>query len=101
MTRRTNAAVAGWAFLAYFASGIPTMVLMGRATRGEDIAARLASAAQHQGDLRLAAVLVLVSSFCAIVLGVTLWAITREEDPDLAMLGLVTRLGEGLLGVIA
>lgn len=101
MTRMTNARVAGWAFLAYFASGIPTMILMGRATRGEDVAARLATAAQHVSDLRLAAILVMVSGFCAIVLGVTLWAVTRDEDPDLAMLGLACRVCEGLLGLIA
>ena len=38
--------------------------------------------------------------FSAIVLGVTLYAITREQDPDLAMLALTCRIGEGLLGAV-
>jgi hypothetical protein len=41
----------------------------------------------------------LVESICAIVLGVTLYAITREQDRDLAMAGLVFRVGEGLIGI--
>ncbi len=45
---------------------------------------------------------VLSLSMClsALVLGVTLYAITRDEDPDLAMLGLTCRVGEGLLGTM-
>jgi hypothetical protein len=38
---------------------------------------------------------------CAIVLGVTLYAITRDEDSDLAMLALTFRVAEGLLGAVA
>jgi hypothetical protein len=33
-----------------------------------------------------------------VVLAVTFWALTRDQDPDLAMLGLTGRLGEGVLG---
>jgi hypothetical protein len=39
-----------------------------------------------------------VQCFSAIVLGVTLWALTRDEDNDLAMLGLTCRAGEGIIG---
>ena len=35
------------------------------------------------------------------MLGVTLYAITRDEDGDLAMLGLVSRVGEGVIGGLA
>jgi hypothetical protein len=35
------------------------------------------------------------------VLGVTLYAITRDEDPDLAMLALTCRVGEGVIGGIS
>lgn len=37
-------------------------------------------------------------SFAALVLGVTLYAITRDEDADIAMLGMLCRVGEGLIG---
>jgi len=96
MTRRTNSRIAGFTFLLYIAVGITTLVLSGRATGGEGTAAKLASIAQHEIEMRLVVFLSLLTSFCAIVLGVTLWAITREEDPDLAMLGLGCRLLEAL-----
>ena len=40
-----------------------------------------------------------VGNFCALVLGVTLYAITREQDPDLAMLALACRVAEGVGGM--
>ncbi len=101
MTRKSNSRLAGYSLLAYIAFGIMTMAVMGRATSGDDMAARLASMAQHTADIRIAAIFTLLTSFCAIVLGVTLWALTRDEDPDLAMLGLTCRFAEGMLGVLA
>lgn len=79
MTRRTNARIAGFTFLLYIAAGITGLVLSGRATRGDDIAARLASVAQHQTELRVVVMLDLLTAFCALVLGVTLfsWLLLR------------------------
>jgi hypothetical protein len=101
MTRMTNARVAGSAFLLYIVLGLPAGMLMTRATSAEGIAAKLIGVAQHANDLRVAVVLVLFSSFCALVLGVTLYAITREVDPDLAMLALTFRVGDGVIGGIS
>ena len=98
MTRASNARLAGLAFLFYIAAGISTLVLMNRATSGEGIAAKLTSVAQHVPDVRLAMVLSLFASFSAVILGVTLYAITREQDADVAMLGLACRLTEGVVG---
>jgi hypothetical protein len=95
MTRNTNARIAGVTFLAYIAAGITSLMLTGPATRGDGIAARLANVAQHATDLRITIVLGFVMSLSAIVLGVTLYAITRDEDRDLAMLGLTCRVLEG------
>ena len=78
MTRTTNARIAGVTFLIYIAAGIASLVLSGRA---------------HATDI-----LSLITSFAALVLGVTLYAITREQDPDLAMLGLTCRVVEGIPG---
>ena len=50
------------------------------------------------GNKPATAVLALVGSFSALVLGVTLYAITREQDPDLAMLGLTCRVIEAAPG---
>jgi len=101
MTRRTNATVAGFAFLVYIAAALTGMILFGRASAGEGVAARLASLAQHATQARVAFLLELVGCVCALVLAVTLWAITRDADPDLAMWILVCRAGEGVIGVVA
>ncbi len=98
MTRTTNARLAGFAFLFYIAAGIASMVLLNRATGGEGIAAKLAGAAQHASGVSVVLVLGLLMCFSALVLAVTLYAITREQDPDLAMLALACRVGEGVLG---
>jgi hypothetical protein len=101
MTRRTNAKVAGFTFLIYIAVALTGMVLSSRAASGVDTAAKLASIAQHAFEYRVAFVLDLVSCFCALVLAVTLYAITRDEDPDLAMLGLTCRVAEGVIGGVS
>ncbi len=99
MTRTTNARIAGVTLLLYIAVGVAQMVLFGGATAGEGIAAKLASIAQHVTDARMVVLLGLLQCFSALVLGVTLYAITREQDPDLAMLGMICRVAEGLGGI--
>jgi len=101
MTRRNNARLAGFAYLFYIAVAFPSMVLMSRATSGERMAAKLASVAQHAADVHLVAVLSLLSSCCALALAVSLWSITRGQDPDLAMLGLTCRVAEGVTGAVS
>lgn len=101
MTRATNARIAGLTFLFYIAVAFPAMVLFDRAASGEGIAAKLSGLAQHATDVRVAAVLSLLGCFSALVLAVTLYAITREQDPDLAMLALTCRVGEGVTGAVS
>jgi hypothetical protein len=74
MTLTTNARIAGVTFPAYIAAGIASMLLAGNAPA--------------------TAVLTLATSFSALVLGVTLYAITRDQDPDLALLALTCRVIE-------
>ena len=101
MTRRTNARIAGFTFLFYIAVAFPSMVLFNRATSGAGTAAKLAGLAQHAADVHFAVVLSLAGCCCALVLAVTLHAITREQDSDLAMLGLVFRVAEGVSGAVS
>jgi Domain of unknown function (DUF4386) len=101
MTRTTNARVAGFTFLFYIAVALSGMVLENRAASGEGTAAKLASIAQHASDMRAAVVLELLGCFCALVLAVTLYSITRDQDPDLAMLVLVFRAAEGAIGAVS
>ena len=99
MTRATNARIAGFTFLAYIAVGITSMVLFAGATKGEGLAAQLATIAENAIDVRLTILLTLFMNLSALVLGVTLYAITRDQDRDLAMLALTCRIAEGIAGM--
>lgn len=99
MTRRTNSRIAGIAFLFYIAAGILSMVVSRRSSAGTGIAARLASMSEHVTGMRIAYLLAFTTAFAALTLGVTLYALTRDEDPDLAMLAMVCRVAEGIVGV--
>ena len=98
MTRRTNARIAGIAYLLYIAAAFPSMLLSGRATSGAGMVEKLANMALHATDVRLAAVLSLIGCLCALVLAVTLYALTREQNRDLALLALTCRVAEGVTG---
>ncbi len=99
MTQRTNARVAGFAFLFYIAVGITQMVLSSP-TQADDTAARLALVARHAWRMRLNIVLTLVLCATAVVLAAALYAITRDEDRTVAVLGLSFRVGEGVLAAL-
>ena len=101
MTRTTNARIAGFSFLFYIAVAFPSMVLFNRALGGEAMSAKLSTLALHAADVRLAAVLTLLGCFSALVLGVTLYALTRAQDPDLALLALTCRVAEGVTGAVS
>ncbi|HKA58106.1 MAG TPA: DUF4386 domain-containing protein [Gemmatimonadales bacterium] len=78
MTRTANARIAGSTFLLYIVAGITSLSLTG-----------------HEGAR---GVLGIVTSLCALVLGVTLYALTRDEDSDLALLALGCRFIEAVPG---
>jgi len=99
MKRRTNARIAGYAFIYYIAAGILTMILSAQTSSGTGIAAKLAGMAEHVTQVRITYLLGLSLAFAAFALGITLYALTRDEDGDLAMAGLVCRVAEGIVGV--
>jgi hypothetical protein len=72
----TYARVAGFTFLFYIIAGITSMAL--------------GSQSQAAGLLSL------LQSFSALVLGVTLYALTREQGPVLALLALTCRVAEAI-----
>src|SRR5258708_13541871 len=76
MTLRTSARIAGVTFIVYIVAGIASMALARRT--------------------HVVAVLTLITSMSALVLGVTLYAITREEDRDLPMLAMMCRVIEAI-----
>jgi hypothetical protein len=76
MTSRTNARLAGIAFLLYIATGIGSMA----------------------APAQIRPVLGTVMSFCALALGTTLHALTRHVDRDLALIGMLCRVLEAASG---
>lgn len=85
----------------YIALAFPSMVLYGRATRGSEVAARLAQIAAHANDMRMAVILTMLTAFVALGLAVGLYGITRSEDHELAVFALCCRAGEGMINAIA
>jgi len=75
-SQMTTARIAGFTFLFYIAAGITSMQL---------------SSESPMTDL-----LLLLQSFSALVLGVTLYALTREQGPVLALLALTCRIAEAI-----
>ncbi len=100
MTRTANARTAGFVFLIYIATGITGMVLSAQATGGAVTAAeKLENIARHASLVRVGVVLTLLEAAYAMVLGVTLFSLTRDEDRDLALMALCCRVTEGVVGV--
>ncbi|MBL7996440.1 DUF4386 domain-containing protein [bacterium] len=98
MTRTRYARIAGFTFIFYIAAGITQMMLHGRATAGEGTAAKLANIAAHTSAFGGAIILDLLCCFFALILAVSLYAITRDEEHDLAIFGMACRIGEGVIG---
>ena len=96
MTRTTNARIAGSTFLIYIVAGVGTMVLV-HSPSAASITEKLANMAQHALLVRVNLLLGLLQAMCALVLATTLYSLTRDEDRDIALLGLVCRAGEGLM----
>ena len=99
-SRQFYARLAGFTFLFYIAAGLTVLFLMNRATDAEGTNAILQRIAGHVSDVRIAILLELCESFSALVLAVTLYGLTRDVNHEFAMMGLVCRVCEGLLGVI-
>jgi len=88
MTRATNARIAGFTFLLYIAAGVTVLAVGGAAGAG--------------GAAKLARVVsALLCQFAALVLAVTLYRITCDEDRDIALLAMTCRVGEGVVGAVA
>jgi hypothetical protein len=76
-------------------------MVLGAAISAPGTAARLALMAEHASRVQVEILLTLLTSMTALTLAVALYALTRDEDRDLATLALCCRVGEGMLGAIA
>ena len=100
MTRTSSARLAGFTYLLYIAVDFPALMLQNRANATNTAVDTLALIAQHTLDLRMASILGLLAAINALVLAVALYGVTRHDDSEIAAIGLVCRVGEGLLGTI-
>ena len=98
-SKRTVARVAGFTLLFYVVVALTGAALAGRAINGEGIEAKLTSIAQHETAMGLAFIFNLLGSFSALVLAVTFYRLTCDQNRDIAMQGLAFRLAEGVIGV--
>ncbi|MDN5864136.1 MAG: DUF4386 domain-containing protein [Gammaproteobacteria bacterium] len=96
MTRTTNARIAGFTFLAYIVVTIASESVLGHAASGASAAAQLASMSEHVAGMYVVIFLALAQAFAAIILAVTLYAITREQNRDLAIFAMMCRVVEGV-----
>jgi hypothetical protein len=102
MTLTTNARLAGITFLAYIALGITSITLSSQIMSGaEETALKLANIASRKLTMQVIVLLTLLQGACALVLAVTIYALTRDLDPHLAVMALCCRAGEGLIAVLA
>src|SRR5688572_9279570 len=102
MTLRSNARVAGITFISYIIFGLTSLYLSTKVTGGADgTTAILARMAENISLMRLTIFLTLLSAACAMILTVTLYALTRDADRDLARMGMCCRLAEAVIIVAA
>ena len=100
MTRSTNARIAGFTYLFYVAIGACSELLMHQARGVDGDAATLARIGRYATNVRLTILITLLECLSSLVLAVTLYGITRDENHELAVLGLVCRVAEGVLGSV-
>lgn len=99
MTNTSHARVAGGVLLLYIVTGIAALAIVAPISGATAIADKLTLIAADPWRVRIAIVLAPLMSVYALVLGVTFRALTRDHDPDLAMLGFAFRSAEGVIGL--
>ena len=98
MKLRTEAKMAGFAYLSYIGFTMSSSILYAKATAGDDVLQTLSTLTRMIWTARITVLLDLFQTVCAVVLAVTLYRLVKAVNPTLALLAMFFRLGEGLLG---
>ena len=93
MTIKTNARIAGATFILYIVTGISSMLLLQNASFGEN--------GFYPLSIKIDILLSLLMAAYALLLGVTIYALTRKIDRDLAIMALFCRAGEGVIAILS
>jgi hypothetical protein len=97
---RTEEKAAGIAYLGYIVFAASSAMLSGRTMVGSDLPQMLSTLSRMIGTARVTVLLDLLQIVCAIVLAATLYRLTKAVDPTIALLAMLFRTGEGLLGFL-
>lgn len=97
MSTAVSARVAGFVFLIYIAAGLASLSLTQAGADSAGAAEKLAGMAENVTRFRYAALLDLACAFSALILAVTLFAVTAAHGATTALLAMVCRLVEGVL----
>jgi len=100
MNRQFFARMAGITFLLYIAATLFGSQLFDQAINAEGIEAKLVGIAQHEASVHVSNLLALFTIVNALVLAVSLYAITRETNHDLAMIAMCCRLIEAAINAV-
>lgn len=98
MTLRNDARLAGIIYLSYIVFTMASVIIYGQAAAGADIVQRLSNMSHMLTEVRVTVLLDLLQVLCALGLAVTLYRLTNGVDKMLAMIAMLFRVGEGLLG---
>ncbi|HEX5437800.1 MAG TPA: DUF4386 domain-containing protein [Gemmatimonadaceae bacterium] len=98
---RRDARWAGIAFLVYIVLTMTSTTMFGNVLGSGDIAQQLGDLTRMMSQARVTVVLDLLQVVCALVLAVTLFRLTKAVDATVAMLAMMFRVGEGVLGASA
>lgn len=99
-TRQQHARIAGLAFQVYIVAGLAETAIFSGAVGEGAAPVRLANVLQHATQLRLTAVLTIGTVLSSLVLAVALFVITHRCNVGLALIGLVSRVAEGVVGAV-
>ena len=100
MTRRADARIAGYAYLGYIVFTMSSTMLFGRATAGAGTSETLSTLGRMLWIARVTVLLDLLQMVCALLLAATLYRLVRAVDPTIALIAMLFRVGEGLLGAL-
>ena len=102
MTLKTNSRIDGFIFLLYIVLGITSMILSRQVLgEAESTADKLSNLARHPLIGRVDIIIGLLTAAFALILAVTIYALTRHIDRDLALISLCSRVTEGVIGVLS
>ena len=100
MTSRTDARVAGAAYLLYIVCTMTSSILFAGILTGHDPAQKLVALSRALPMARVTVLLDLLQTVWALTLAATLYRLVNTVDATVALLAMLFRVGEGLLGFL-